>query len=130
MGKFLTKLDVGLKENNDKIWIVQKPLIYYSFLLDTEIIVPPLFETDLASVPRIPFIYAMWGGKAHHEGVLHDYLFRIDSVPNVKFMMANRIFLEAMKSRNKPIYIRQPMFYGVCVGGYFSYHKKYVKDEL
>ena len=133
MGKFLTNLHITLTDvpyREDKIWIVTQPLNYYSTLLDQTITVPTLFETDLASVPRFPFVYMLWGGRAHREGVLHDYLYRKDSDPVVTFMMANRIFLSAMKSRNKPFFRRYFLFFGVCIGGYFCYHKKSVYHKF
>ena len=129
--EFLTDLYVELEPcRDDEIWIVTKHLIYNSALLDKQIVVPPGFETDLASVPRIPFAFWLWGGRAHREGVLHDYLFRSNSNPRVSFNMANRVFLEAMKSRGKPLHVRYPMFYGVCLGGFFSYHKRIVGAKL
>ena len=133
MSQFITELDVKLKDEN--IWVLEKPLAYYSSLLKSknkqpQIVVPAGFECDLASVPRIPFIYAAWGGRVHREAVLHDYLYRIDSNPVVSFSMANRVFLEAAKLRKKPWYIQWPMFFGVTLGGYFYYHKRLVGDKL
>ena len=133
MSQFITELDVKLKDEN--IWVLEKPLVYYSSLLKSknkqpQIVVPAGFECDLASVPRIPFIYAAWGGRVHREAVLHDYLYRIDSIPVVSFLIANRVFLEAAKLRKKSWYIRWPMFFGVTLGGYFYYHKRLVGDKL
>ncbi|MFH2076618.1 MAG: DUF1353 domain-containing protein, partial [Pseudomonadota bacterium] len=67
MSKFLTELDARLVKD-DRIWKLDSPLIYESDLLGL-IEVPEGFETDLASVPRVPFVYMLWGGKAHREGV-------------------------------------------------------------
>ena len=128
MSKFLTELDAKLIKD-DRIWKLDSPLIYESDLLGL-IEVPEGFETDLASVPRVPFVYMMWGGKAHREGVLHDYLFRIDSVPLASYSQANKVFFEAMTVRGKPDYVRYPMWLGVVLGGWTAYHKKYVGDEL
>ena len=129
--EFLTDLYVELEPfGDDEIWIVTKPLIYNSFLLDKQIVIRPGFETDLSSVPRIPFVFWFWGSRAHREGVLHDYLYRSNSNPNVSFSKANRVFLEAMKSRGKPWNVRYPMYYGVCVGGFPSYHKRIVGAKL
>jgi hypothetical protein len=128
MGKFLTELDAKLIKD-DKIWKLDSPLVYESDLLGL-ITVPEGFETDLASVPRVPFIYMMWGGKAHREGVIHDYLYRIDSKPLASFSQANGVFYEAMQTREKPVYVRYPMWWGVCIGGGSSYHKKFVGDSL
>ena len=141
---FKTDLITRLKTSCDRIWCVIKPLEFWSKILNQLIVVPPwfeskepdlsedsvLFETDLASVPRIPFIYEAWGNRAHREAVLHDYLYRKDSVPIVTFSQANRVFLEALKSTKKPFYICYGMYFGVVLCGYSSYHKKYVKDSL
>lgn len=128
MSKFLTELDAKLIKD-DLIWKLDSPLEYESDLLGL-IEVPEGFETDLASVPRVPIVYMLWGGKAHREGVIHDYLYRIDSVPLASFSQANEVFFEAMQTREKPFYVRYPMWWGVCIGGGSSYHKKFVGDEL
>ena len=128
MGKFLTELDARLIKD-DQIWKLDSPLEYQSDLLGL-IVVPEGFETDLASVPRVPLIYMLWGGKAHREGVIHDYLYRIDSKPLASFSQANEVFFEAMQTREKPFYVRYPMWWGVCIGGGSSYHKKFVGDKL
>ena len=121
--------ELCLIEIGDKLWKLHEPLIYQSDVLDCTVTVPKGFVTDLASVPRVPFVYQFWGGRCHREGVIHDLLYRIDSVPVCSYMMANRVFLEAAKSRGKSIWVRIPMFWGVCLGGYFSYHKKVVGWE-
>jgi len=128
MSQFITELDIRLK--GDNVWILEKPLLYYSSLLHSPIAVPEGFENDLASVPRLPFMFWFWGGRTHREAVIHDYLYRIDSNPVVSFSIANRVFLEAAKLRGKSWYVRWPMYWGVCLGGYWSYHKRLVEDKL
>ncbi|MBU2249552.1 MAG: DUF1353 domain-containing protein [Gammaproteobacteria bacterium] len=128
--QFLTELDISLKHEDDKIYILDSPLEYYSESLDTKIVVPSTFNTDFASVPRVPVIYTMFGNRAHREAVIHDYLFRLDSEPKVTFTQANWVFLEAMKARGKSFFIRQFMYYGVCIGSYFCFHKRKVLDLL
>ena len=123
--RFLTELDVECHPKNESLWIVQRPMGYYSDLLKWEVWVPTGFVTDLASVPRVPVLFWFWGGRAHREAVLHDYLYRIDSEPCVSFMDANRVFLEAMKSRRKNIFVRWFMFAGVCFA-LPQYHQKTV----
>jgi hypothetical protein len=135
---FVTDLDVKLKNDDDSVWIVKSPLIYFSELLGCIISIPQRFETessvefhtDLASVPRVPIIYDMWGNRAHREAVLHDYLFRFDSIPVVYWRVANAVFKEAMISTGKPFRIYFWMHMGVVLGSYPSYHKKSVKDKL
>ena len=128
MSKFITELDARLKDN-DRVWILDSPLIYQSDMLG-KIEVPAGFETDFASVPRVPIAYMFYGDRAHREAVIHDYLYRCDSSPKVAFSTANDVFFEAMKCRGKNWFIRFPMFLGVKFGGYSSYHKKRVGDKL
>ena len=127
--QFLSELDIKLTDN-DCIWTLESPLVYYSELLDVKIEVPTGFETDFASVPRVPIAYMFYGGRCHREAVIHDYLYRTNSIPVVTFMQANDVFLEAMKVRGKSWGVRFPMYWGVCSGGYFSYHKRRVEDKL
>ena len=128
MSKFLTELDARLKDD-DRIWILDSPLVYESGILGT-IEVPAEFETDFASVPRVPIAYTLFGDRAHRESVIHDYLYRTDSVPLATYDQANDVFLEAMKCRGKGWFVRKMMYWGVCVGGFTSYHKRFVGDKL
>jgi hypothetical protein len=125
---FLTDLDIVLRD--DCIWILASPLIYRCALLSMDIVIPEGFNTDLASVPRVPIIYEAWGSRAHREAVLHDYLYRKNSNPAVSREVANSIFLEAMASRGVSWWIRYPMYWGVSFGGCFLYHARNVLDKL
>jgi hypothetical protein len=128
MAKFLSDLDARLKDD-DTVWVLDSPLKYQSDIMGL-IEVPSGFETDFASVPRVPFVYEAFGDRAHRESVLHDYLYRIDSIPQATFDQANDVFLEAMTVRNKGWFVRKMMYWGVCCGGSSSYHKKMVGDKL
>ncbi len=129
MSRFITSLDMKLKIDTSNTWVIMNPLIYGSDLIGP-VTVPAGFETDLASVPRIPIIYSLWGNRAHREAVVHDYLFRIDSVPKVSFAMANKVFLEAMEVRGKSWYIRYPMYWAVCFGSKSFFHNHKVNDSM
>lgn len=76
MGKFLTDLDVKRLHDKDgrKQWQLLSPLIYESSNVGL-IIVPTGFITDFSSVPRLPFVYWIFGGRGDKEGVLHDFLY-------------------------------------------------------
>ena len=91
MSRFLTELSVELKCESDEISILKSPLIYESDLLGW-IIVPTGFYSDGSSVPRLPMIYLLLGGRAHREGVIHDYLCRKDSKSKATFWQAARVF--------------------------------------
>ena len=121
---FLTDLDMreAGEAKGRSIFMLISPLIYEDET-GARIVVPAGFQTDLASVPRLPFVYLWWGDRAHREAVLHDYAFRIDAEPKLSFMRANTLFLEAMCSRGVKNFIRWPMFLAVCVAGYSSYNR-------
>ena len=129
MSKFLTELETTLLDD-DSIWELDSDLGYHSDLLDCDIWVRKGFQTDFVSVPRIPIVYEAFGDKAHREAVIHDFLYRKDSTPIVTESQANSVFLESMEARGKGWFVRHFMYWGVCVGGWTSYHKKNVNDLL
>ena len=103
------------------VYRLETPLVY----IDGErvITVPAGFETDLASVPRVPIAYLAWGDRAHREAVLHDYLYSIDAVPDLPRAECDELFRQAMISRGNPWRIYQPMYWGVRLGGWTGYKK-------
>lgn len=127
---FISELEVKLAKG-DGIWELEAPLAYWSPLVG-RIQVPAGFQTDFASVPRVPIAYWLYGARAHREGVIHDYLFRKDCVGScrISFMDANKVFLEAMEARKKPFYVRWPMYAAVCAFSYPCFHKRKVFDKL
>ena len=130
MAKFLTELDV--KCINDGAWMLADSLIYETDVLDPKdspIHVPAGFQTDFASVPRVPVFFTLFGDRAHREAVLHDFLYRIDSVDCTR-TQADDVFLEAMKERGKGFMVRYAMWLGVRAGGWTAYHKKKVGDSI
>lgn len=129
MSRFVSDLETKLI-NDDSVWELIRPLTYWSDYLQCNVEVPAGFKTDFASVPRVPIAYTLFGDRAHREAVIHDYLFRKDSIPKVSFMDANIVFLEAMTLRGKSPFVRYSMFLGVCLGSIFCFHKKKVKDNI
>lgn len=129
MDGFLNQLTATeISDKGRSIWMIEKNLLYVRG--EFCICVPSGFQTDLASVPRVPIVYTAWGDRAHREAVLHDYLYRIGCWPTVTREEADLIFREAMISRNQPWYIYQFMYWGVRMGGGSSYHKRRVHDSL
>lgn len=128
MSKFITALVT--KDITDSIVELVEPLVYYSDLLNCEICAPVGFQSDGASVPRLPIIYTLYGNRAHMESVLHDMLYRVDCPWDVTRRIADLIFFEAMTSRGKPAYIRYAMYKGVRLGGWASYEKRKMLDKL
>jgi hypothetical protein len=97
--RFLTKLVVELIDPyaNDGAgnWALREPLQFYSHRLDKVLTVEPGFETDFASVPRFPLIYANFGNRYHRSANLHDSLCRTKVIPRD---IADKLFLDAMHS--------------------------------
>jgi len=116
MSKFLTELEV--RQIDDAKWLLVVPLKYQSAIYGGIITVPDGFVTDFASVPRVPFVFWLYGDRAHRESVVHDFLYQTNSVSR---KMADDICLEAMKARNKGFFVRWGMWLGVRVGGRSAY---------
>lgn len=117
----LSATNIGLFENRT-IWQLDKHL---RFLINKKylLIIQPGFQTDLASVPRVPIIYSLWGDRSHREAVLHDYLYRINPILVLSKKQSDLVFKLAMISQKQPYWIYQPMYLGVKFGGGSSYHK-------
>jgi hypothetical protein len=58
-----------------QFWRVLTPFVYQSDVARKTIIVPDGFVTDLASIPRLPFVYRELEGIADMAGVPHDFAY-------------------------------------------------------
>lgn len=74
-------------------WVVVRPFGFYSAELRRVFTVPEAFETDLASVPRLPLMYLLCGNTADEAAVIHDYLYTTGLVPRAQ---ADAVFAEAI----------------------------------
>ena len=118
------------------VWRLNTSLIWTNG--DKVVEVPPGFETDLASVPRLPFIYLMWGDRAHREAVLHDYLYRVGSQIRLSSILmigipkeeADWMFREAMIGQGVSWYIYHPMYLAVRCAGSSSFNKRKTTDKI
>lgn len=110
---FLTALCVEMLTDNT--WKLKNPLVYQSGIAGI-ITVPEGFETDFASVPRIPIAYTLAGDTAHAAAVVHDFLYGTPSVPRAT---ADAVFKEAMIVSGVPWWRRQLMWAAVRVFGGF-----------
>lgn len=115
MSRFLTPLDLRDNEGQtDARWIVLAPLVYESDVAKRTITVPAGFPTDLASVPRLPVVYALCGGVARRAAVVHDYLYTSGRASRE---IADAVFREASEVIGVPWWCRWMMWAGVRVGG-------------
>lgn len=126
MSKFLTLLDVRLLDDTQAdgrgLWQLDQPLAYRSDVAGRVLIVPAGFETDFASVPRIPIAYWLTGDTAHPAAVVHDWLYSTREFPREK---ADAILLEAMAADGVPAWRRYAMYLAVRVFGGTHFGPKY-----
>lgn len=77
-----------------------KVLVGFRFLsseLNREILIPPGFETDFASVPRFFWRLFPPTGRYGKAAVVHDYLYRTPTFP-VSKAQADLVFREGMET--------------------------------
>jgi hypothetical protein len=114
--------ELELREADDNVddgaWIVCRPLVYQSVVAARSITVPAGYRTDLASVPRLPVVYWLCGGRANKPAVVHDYLYGTGLLPRAQ---ADAVFLEAMQLVGVPRLYRWLMWAGVRLGGASHY---------
>lgn len=98
-------------------WKVVQPLLYWSEIAGL-ITVPSGFETDFASVPRLPLMFLFFGDRIHAAAVVHDWLCHHHY--NKRLMtwrQAAIIFNEAMAAQGAPLWQRWPMTTAVLLYG-------------
>jgi hypothetical protein len=110
--EFRSALDVKLQA--DGSWTLGRDLVYASVVAQTVYRVPKGFNTDFASVPRLPFVYLMTGNTAHAAAVVHDFLYRTGAETRT---ICDAVFREAMEVTGVPGWRRNLMWAGVRVGG-------------
>lgn len=115
--EFITELSTRLRRTDGR-HVLADPLIFYSALAGTSIIVPRDFDTDFASVPRLPFAYLLFGGVADEAAVVHDWIYSTRMFPR---KMCDEIFAEAMKACGLAAWRRGPMWFGVRLFGKSRY---------
>jgi hypothetical protein len=114
--RFLTPLDV--RRRDDGRWVLIAPLIFESAVLGL-VTVPRGFDTDFASVPRVPFAFLVAGDRAHEAAVLHDAIYRRGEVRGepITRALADEAFRDAMEATGEPWWRRRVMWAAVRVAG-------------
>lgn len=91
-------------------WLLASELIYDSTLLESKVIVPRGFETDLASIPRIFTPLIPKNGYHRAPAIVHDFLCRQEICYRPT---ADKVFLEAMEVSNVAVWRRYTMYFAV-----------------
>lgn len=124
MSKFLTHLEVILMDdrafNGRGSWVVDHPLVYLSSQFGL-ITVPQGFETDFASVPRLPLAFALLGDIGHPAGVVHDWLYTSCELTRAD---ADECLREAMVECGVPRWKARAMWLAVRLFGGKHYQRK------
>lgn len=112
--RFLTELHLSYAADDSKTKTLDSQLMYESEIAEQVFTVPAGFNTDLASVPRLPLAYMLFGGIGDAAAVVHDYLY---STKIVSRKMADDVLSEAMAVSGIPAWKRGPMWLGVRLFG-------------
>jgi hypothetical protein len=134
--EFLNSLD--MREVHNGVFELLTPF-YAAITLEDEsvieAIVPRGFLTDLASVPRLPFAYLLFGGLGNKAGVLHDALYspwpgivvvNMHSREPVEVTRewADAVLYSALETCGVGWFARRMMYTGVRMAGWKFYKVK------
>jgi hypothetical protein len=123
MARFLTPLRV---EKKNGTWVLLDCLHYQSDAIERIIYVPRGFETDFASVPRLPLMFWLLGDRAQGAAVVHDFLYRSELVSR---RLADAVFYEAARVEGVDLPSSWLFWLGVRVGGWAAYGGKHPDNK-
>jgi hypothetical protein len=96
VSEFKTKLIVEVADQK-AVFTLVRPLVYFSAFLQKELVVPPGFSTDFASIPWVFHSFCQVNGKHRAAAVVHDFLCVYGKELGISQADADRVFLEAME---------------------------------
>lgn len=114
--RFVSPLDVELLPNGR--WKLLQDLVYQGS--HGTIRVPRGFDTDFASVPRVPVLFWLTGDTARMAAVVHDWLYRTQTVSRAA---ADFVLWEASgaSAEPQPAWRRRLLWLGVRLGGWLAW---------
>lgn len=107
------------------IWRLTASLIYEDEKY--QVAVPRRFETDFASVPRLPLMYLLAGDTAHEAAVIHDYLYRTNGISRRD---ADALFYQITLETGEPRWRAWMMWAAVRAGGWRTWNKYRAADPV
>lgn len=114
--RFLTPVYVRLERDDTKTLVAD--VRYQSVVTGKTYVIPAGFNTDFASVPRLPVAFLLTGGTADRPAIVHDFLYRTGAEDR---KTCDAIFAEAMKATGVASWRRSLMWAGVRIGGRSSH---------
>ena len=120
MTKILTELHTKALDDYKYVELTQ-PFIFISDVLKKNgyqhrVVIPTGMIVDYESVPLIK-------GTSKRSGLIHDYLYRINSEPIVPKKISDQVYLEMMTYRKNVWWRRWIKYSAVKWFGRSSYHK-------
>lgn len=106
-------------------FILVRPLIYYSDILQRVITVPVDFSTDLASIPMGLWNILPRSGRYDRAAVIHDFLYQFNGCTRAE---ADAVLDEAMAVLKVGGFRKMLIYHGVRVGGWHSWNNYRSKD--
>lgn len=82
--------------------------------------VPKGFITDLDSIPKIPYLYSLFKGRASWSAVIHDYLYHSGEVSRKS---ADDLFLLDMKKERIGWLYRHLIYLAVRTFGWLAWNR-------
>lgn len=110
-------------------WILLEPLTYAGVMDEDgfeDITIPAGFDTDFASVPRLPLMFWILGDRADYAALLHDYLYRTARVTRAQ---ADRAFRIVAGIEGVDWFSRWALWAGVRAGGWWSYDQRHQDNQ-
>ena len=108
------------------IWMLHEPFTWENGII--KVVVPTGFQCDFASIPQV--VMSILGDIGQEAGVVHDYLYREGSLPEVTRGEADYIFYKICGEMGISYWKRIAMWKAVRVGAGSHWHKRKVLDPF
>lgn len=93
---------------------------FYFKVYDDYYEIPKGFYTDLASVPRVPFVFLFVGSRGHRASIMHDWLYENKTFDRIT---SDKVFYHALRADGVGHILAWSMYKGVRLGGAAYYNK-------
>jgi hypothetical protein len=125
MSKFIGELVVEVVDDDAQgKFELHQSLTFVSTKKHKIITVPKGFITDFCSVPWIPGIYELLGGKARKSGTVHDYLYSKPHNKGVRRMTADTMLREMVQIEGIPVWQSWLFYLAVRLFGWWFWYRK------
>ncbi|HUW46536.1 MAG TPA: DUF1353 domain-containing protein [Dehalococcoidia bacterium] len=125
MSKFVGNLVVEvINDDSQGVFKLQNSLTFISMKTHKTVTAPKGFITDFCSVPWVPGIYELLGGKARKSGTIHDYLYSKVNTDRIGRSMADSMLREMVQVEGVPVWQSWLFYFAVRLFGWHFWQKK------